>query len=226
MQMFRYIDIVDNTAKSFSGLEWLYRMHLSHSIIFMGNSGLGKTPVADGYAAELVRARPPAVGPARFYRVSDLEALDRHDMQTHIPVIWDELRPDLRRQHNPPLTTEAVKVMMDCVVGNTVPGKGTNGRATGAVCFADGQPRLATTNAVRLSEFLNILPDNLFDLPPAELAALPADTRAVLKRVAFFLIPGPHGLLPAHTVGNYRAQMHSSVEAEMRQHLAGANAIP
>ncbi len=141
-QTFWFIDLATNSTASFSGRDWLMRFHQTHTMVIMGDAQCAKTPVAMAYASEIVRAALPEDRNPRFHRTSDLEGLDRSDMLPHVPVVFDDLRPNLARGHNPPYSIEALKGMTDAQIGFTITGKGSNSKSTGAVSFSDRQPRL------------------------------------------------------------------------------------
>ncbi len=84
--------------------------------------------------------------------------------------------------------------------------------------------RLATTNALTMSDFIRGLPDDLFQCAPDVVAALSADLRAILKRVAFFEVTSC--LLPPGVIAAHKQRVHGAVANSMAAHFSGVNAIP
>lgn len=203
--MFRYVDLTDNLVKEFSGRDWLRQWHQTHSIVFAGDAGLGKTPVAIAYGSCVSQLFKHVTGP-RFYKICQAEQLPRDTMAPGVVILFDEWRPSLPRGHNPPHTIDELKVLLDAEHGGGITGKGANGRSTGAIEFAAGQPRLITTNASTPDAFLRHLPANIFTagaLTPSIIANLCTDTRAILKRIAWFDVR--ERLIPAESSEQYRS---------------------
>ena len=57
-------------------------------------------------------------------KVSQVEQLPRDDMHTGIPVILDELSPNLPRGHNPAHTIDELKIIFGVENGGGITGKG------------------------------------------------------------------------------------------------------
>ena len=120
-----------------------------------------------------------------FYKVSQVEQLPREDMNPSAPIVLDEFRPNLPRGHNPAHTIDELKIIFDAENGGGITGKGANGRNTGAIEFAAGQPRIVTSNATDPNDFVAALPPNLFDVDQVGISCVHPDGRAILKRTCF-----------------------------------------
>jgi len=215
-QFFSYVDLSNNTQRVFSGRDWIRTHHASRTIVLLGGAGCGKTPTAMTYASCVAQLHPQADGsPLRFYKVSQVENLPRDDLRSGIPIIFDEFSPNLPRGHNPAHTIDELKIIFDSEVGNSIAGKGANGRATGAIEFAAGMPRIVTTNAGNPHDFARLLPADVLTMAPAQLACLSDDARAILKR-----------LVTQEAMTRFHCIRQQSSSVQYDQVLSGVNAIP
>ncbi len=218
--MCKYVDLADNTIKEFSVKDWLRVWHQTKTLVIFGDAGLGKTPVAMGIAACVAQ-----MGEKRyFHKVSQVEQLPRGDMATGVPVLLDEFSPNRPRGHNPAHTLEELKIIFGAEHGGGITGKGSNGRSTGVIEFAPGQPRIVTTNAVDPNDFVKALPPNLFSLGAVGIAMVPPDGRAILKRLCWHHVQS--NLFPAGVVNNFRMAARSSADDRFARIFSGAAALP
>ena len=224
-QIFKYIDLMDNRVKEFSGRDWLRSWHHNKTLVFYGGAGCAKTPTAMAYASCVAQLYPRTDGSEpRFYKVSQVENLPRDDLLMGTPIVFDEFRPNLPRGHNPRHTIDELKIIFDAEVGNTITGKGSNSKATGAIEFSAGMPRIVTTNSMDTHDFIDILPANVLTMEPHQLQALSDDARALLKRLAFMHVQAP--LLPQEAIARFHGERRHQTTERFDALFSGSNAIP
>jgi hypothetical protein len=179
-----YVDVGDNSIKVANGRDYIRTLHQTRSLIFYGDAGLHKTSVSLAFAGAIAQLYPQTGDkPARFYKVSDVEELDRGDMLPGVPIVFDETKWDEPRAHNPAHTLNDLKIIHDSERGLSLTGKGSNSSTTGIITFSDRQPRIMTSNALSPHEYSKYLPENLRSMNAGELAALSADSRALIRRM-------------------------------------------
>lgn len=224
-QVFKYVDLMDNMVKEFSGRDWLRSWHHNKTLVFYGGAGCAKTPTAMAYASCVAQLYQRTDGSEpRFYKVSQVENLPRDDLLKGTPIVFDEFRPNLPRGHNPRHTIDELKIIFDAEVGNTITGKGSNSRTTGAIDFSAGMPRIVTTNAQDTHDFIDAIPSNVLTMSPNEIAHLSDDARALLKRLAFMHVQTP--LLPQEEIARFHGTAHHETTERFDAIFSGANAIP
>ena len=188
---------------------------MTRTAIIHGNSACGKSPVAAGYAAVI----SSLYDKDKFYMVSTLDMLPR-SISRGETVVLDEYRPVVQHQMKP-LSVDEIKVMLDVERGGDIYGRSCGG---GNIFFEQGVPRLITNQCTEPSDFWRSIPRNLWSMSTAELDEIDADTKAILKRVAFFKVES--SLIPPEVVNIYRSASSSSVSSRFDEMFAGENALP
>ena len=160
--------------------------------------------------------------PSHIHDITDLEALPRDTLEGGDCVCMQEFVPIAARGHQKPWPLDLVKVILDPSGHGDLPGKGSNGKATGILRLPAGLVRIITTNK-RLSLWHNLVPNNLFTMSPDELAALSDDARAILKRVIFWEVSDY--IFAASAMAAFRGTRTQSSAAAFDRVFAGSNAI-
>ena len=135
----------------------------------------------------------------------------------------DEFNPNMARGSMQAHPVDEIKVITDVAEGGTIYGKGSNGRNTGALHFEKGMPRIITCNASCPHDFHKLIPSDIWDMTDAERCALSNDTKAILKRCAFFFATVP--LIPQSMRDAHRSEQFMDSTERFDRIFQGSNAI-
>ncbi len=219
-----YVDIDTNQLKLTNLREYIRSLHQSRTLVLWGEPNCCKTPVSWCIAACTTQLyRRADNSPCLIYDLTDVESLPRNELQRGDALVFQEFVPSSARGHNKAWTLDLLKVLLDPAVAGDLPGKGSNSRQTGIIRLPAGVPRICTTNKPP-SVWLRCIPANLELLSSDELGALCADTKAILKRLAFINVSRP--LLSPAAIAAFRQSNAIQIGAVYDSVFTGANAIP
>ena len=222
--LYKVFYVFPNKYRECAVQDWLREFHLRHTLVIIGDAGLGKSPLALAVAACVAQLHVETNAKGRFHKVSQVEQLPRDELVTGVPIILDEFSPNLPRGHNPAHTIDELKIIFDVPNGGAISGKGSNGRNTGIIEFAALQPRIVTSNAVDPQQFVSILPVNLFMMAPHEIGLVHPDARAIMKRVCFFHVQT--NLMSVDVIEEYHGGLTRATSERFERLFGGANALP
>ena len=222
-----YADLEANEMRTISLRDWVIGAHstASHrqrSLMMYGGAGAGKTPVSLLLARELSKAYQSRGFAGRVFNASEPEALPRVEYSEGDVVVLQEFAPARPRGASArAMSLDDVKNLTDVVQGGDVTGKGSNTMTTGIISFGRGVVRVFTCNC-EPHGWCSVLPQSLPATGSAELAALSADARAVLKRLVFWPVAGP--LLTAAALDRHRTA--DTAGARVTGYFTGVNDVP
>eukprot|EP00930_Biecheleria_cincta_P070326 TRINITY_DN57968_c0_g1_i1.p1 TRINITY_DN57968_c0_g1~~TRINITY_DN57968_c0_g1_i1.p1 ORF type:complete len:555 (-),score=71.38 TRINITY_DN57968_c0_g1_i1:27-1691(-) len=200
----------------------LAKMHLSFALVTHGAPKFAKTLLAKSIAIKLAMMHQSKCDHEPFaLNVSTVEELPRGGdkcIQSVVPVVMDDLRPNEQRLSRPPHTIEDMKVLGDTEVGGDMAGRYKE------VHFAHTMPRIFTSNADDPHSFFRAFPENLENMTNEEVMRLSNDQLALVKRYTFCKLP--RCVIPAALQAAHQERRNNALEEVAAQMFDGVNAIP
>ena len=138
--------------------------------------------------------------------------------------VFDEFNLNNRFGSMGEYTNDEKKIILDVAEGGTIYGKGSNSKSTGSVHWEKNMPRLITSNASCPNDFCRLIPRGIFEMTDAERRGLSNDTKAILKRCAFFFATVP--LIPESMRDAHRTEQVTDSTDRFDRIFQGGNAIP
>ena len=218
--VFTHVDPEDGCrVKTFSGVDFIRERHLKLTGIFCGPAGYGKTPVAKSFASaiSMLNEKP------YFYMVSNLDVLPRDDLKSGTVNVFDEFNLNNRFGSMGEYTNDEKKIILDVAEGGTIYGKGSNSKSTGSIHWEKSMPRLITSNASCPNDFCRLIPLGIFEMTDNERCSLSNDTKAILKRCAFFFATVP--LIPESMRDAHQTEQFTDSTERFDRIFQGSNAI-
>jgi hypothetical protein len=173
-----------------------------------GDAGLGKTPLAMTLLAEVASLLKLSCNwPSYFIKVGTVESLRgaaiNGSMKGKIPILFDDLSPDMACGTRAGMPIESLKLILEVSQSTSI-----HARFKDLVLAAD-QPRIFTVNAATPQAWHRALPAEPFNCSDASRMALDFNVKAAFKRCCFAFVG--HSLVPQAARHYHQQSRHAGV---------------
>ena len=182
----RTFDVVTGALIQYPVRDWLrLGWFKSHTLILHGDAGLGKTPLAMTLLAEAANLLQSGCAWAPYFiKVGTVESLrdavTAGLMKSKIPILFDDLSPDMACGTRAGMPLESLKLILEVTQSRSIHARFKD------LAFAADQPRIFTANAENPKGWHKALPaDPFFSSSDASRLALDFNVKAAFKRCCF-----------------------------------------
>ena len=198
----------------FTLIQWLTEKAGFYSLVLLGASGAGKTPLAEALCSRLAIGLQDQDEIPYFIKAGTVDSLRKVKtvLKQFVPIMFDDITPGLRRGSRPNMTIDELKKTTTVYEADCTEARNND------IIIPANCPRIWTSNAMDPSEWHPDLSsfEAMLALPPAErLSRLSAHAVAVFKRCGFAIITG--SIIPQDVVKNFRSSSSNEFANKMRR---------
>ena len=130
-----------------------------------------------------------------------------------IPGVFDEIDPGKPSGTRPPLGVENLKRIVEIGSSTQLAARHKD------ISFAAGQPKLFTSNALSLNDWLPDIPKDIYTMSNADFLKLPPSVVAVIRRCLFWHISSSY--IPQDVRNQFKRRRHSVLPSNVQTALGG-----
>ena len=208
------IDVSTGELIDFTLIQWLTEKAGFYSLVLLGASGAGKTPLAEALCSRLAIGLQDQDEIPYFIKAGTVDSLRKVKtvLKQFVPIMFDDITPGLRRGSRPNMTIDELKKTTTVYEADCTEARNND------IIIPANCPRIWTSNAMDPSEWhpdLSSFEDMLALSPAERLSRLSAHAVAVFKRCGFAIITG--SIIPQDVVHNYRRSSSNEFANKMRR---------